>query len=68
MSGDTGAFLAVGAVLFILGGIVAATAVCALAVRFTHDQKAEERRLYADALNARARKDAPPTAADAVVN
>lgn len=54
--------------LFILGGIVAATAVCALAVRFTHDQNAEERRLYADALNARARKDAPPSSADAVVN
>jgi NNP family nitrate/nitrite transporter-like MFS transporter len=58
----------IGQALFVLGGIVTATAVCALAVRFTHDQKAEERRLYADALNARARKDAPPSAADAVVN
>jgi NNP family nitrate/nitrite transporter-like MFS transporter len=52
--------------LFLLGAIVAATAVCALAVRFTTEQKAEERRLYEDALNARAIEDAPPTAADAV--
>jgi NNP family nitrate/nitrite transporter-like MFS transporter len=51
--------------LFMLGSIVAATAVCALAVRFSHEQKLEERRLYEDALNARALKDAPP-AADAV--
>lgn len=52
--------------LFALGGIVAATAVCALAVRFTREQKLEERRLYEDALAARARSDAPPVAADAV--
>jgi len=52
--------------LFALGGIVAATAVCALAVRFTREQKQEERRLYEDALAARARSDAPPAAADAV--
>lgn len=51
--------------LFLLGGIVAGTAVCALAVRFTREQTLEERRLYEDALNARAMKDAPP-AADAV--
>jgi hypothetical protein len=50
----------------VLGGIVALTAVCALAVRFTQDQKAEERRLYEDALHARALKDAPP--ADAVAS
>jgi NNP family nitrate/nitrite transporter-like MFS transporter len=54
--------------LFILGVIVAVTAVCALAVRFSHDQKAEERRLYADALNARALQDAPPASAEAVVS
>jgi NNP family nitrate/nitrite transporter-like MFS transporter len=52
--------------LFVLGAIVAATAVCALAVRFTHEQKLEERRLYEDALHARAVNDAPPAAADAV--
>ena len=40
--------------LFVLGGIVAACALCALAVRFTHEQKLEERRLYRDALAARA--------------
>ena len=39
--------------LFVLGGVVAATALCALAVRFTHEQKLEERRLYRDALAAR---------------
>jgi NNP family nitrate/nitrite transporter-like MFS transporter len=40
--------------LFVLGGCVIATAVCALAVRFTAEQKHEERRLYEEALNARA--------------
>ncbi|HEU4653656.1 MAG TPA: hypothetical protein VFS47_06695, partial [Steroidobacteraceae bacterium] len=40
--------------LFVLGGCVVATAVCALAVRFTGEQKREERRLYEEALNARA--------------
>ena len=54
--------------LFVLGGIVALTAVCALAVRFTQDQKAEERRLYEDALHARALQDAPPSSADAVAS
>ncbi len=52
--------------LFLLGAIVAATAICALAVRFTTEQKDEERRLYEDALNARARADAPPSGADVV--
>src|SRR5690606_17662812 len=52
--------------LFLLGAIVAATAVCALAVRFTREQKLEERRLYEDALSARALADAPPRGADAV--
>jgi NNP family nitrate/nitrite transporter-like MFS transporter len=36
--------------LLILGCIVAASAVCALAVRFSKEQRAEERRLYNDAL------------------
>jgi NNP family nitrate/nitrite transporter-like MFS transporter len=40
--------------LFILGSIVVACAVCAIAVRFSSEQKREERRLYEDALNARA--------------
>jgi NNP family nitrate/nitrite transporter-like MFS transporter len=40
--------------LFILGGLVIVSAVCALAVRFTAEQKREERRVYEDALNARA--------------
>lgn len=52
--------------LFLLGAIVAAAALCALAVRFTSEQKAEERRLHEDALNARARTDAPPSGADVV--
>lgn len=39
--------------LFVLGCIVTASAVCALAVRFSHEQRAEERRLYNDALAAR---------------
>jgi MFS transporter, NNP family, nitrate/nitrite transporter len=40
--------------LVLLGTAVAACALCALAVRFTHEQKLEERRLYSDALAARA--------------
>jgi MFS transporter, NNP family, nitrate/nitrite transporter len=36
--------------LFVLGGIVTASAVCALAVRFTREHKAEERRLFEEAL------------------
>jgi NNP family nitrate/nitrite transporter-like MFS transporter len=36
--------------LFILGGIVTASAVCALAVRFSHEHKAEERRLFDEAI------------------
>ncbi len=52
--------------LLLLGMIVAATAVCALAVRFTSEQKGEERRLYEAALNARALNDAPPSRADAI--
>ncbi|MGH8174898.1 MAG: NarK family nitrate/nitrite MFS transporter [Steroidobacter sp.] len=46
--------------LFVLGGIVAASALCALAVRFTQEQKLEERRLYDDALAARAADGALP--------
>lgn len=40
--------------LFMLGIIVTLSALCALAVRFTHEQKAEERRLYEEAMAARA--------------
>jgi NNP family nitrate/nitrite transporter-like MFS transporter len=40
--------------LLILGVIVATSAVCALALRFTREQKAEERRLYQEALASRA--------------
>lgn len=36
--------------LFILGSVVVVSALCALAVRFTQQQKLEERRLYNDAL------------------
>jgi NNP family nitrate/nitrite transporter-like MFS transporter len=36
--------------LTVLGGIVVASALCALAVRFTQEQKLEERRRYDDAL------------------
>ena len=36
--------------LTVLGGIVVASALCALAVRFTQEQKLEERRRYNDAL------------------
>jgi NNP family nitrate/nitrite transporter-like MFS transporter len=36
--------------LFILGGIVTASAACALAVRFSREHKAEERRLFEEAL------------------
>jgi NNP family nitrate/nitrite transporter-like MFS transporter len=39
--------------LFTLGGIVTASAVCALAVRFSREHKAEERRMYEEALAAR---------------
>jgi NNP family nitrate/nitrite transporter-like MFS transporter len=41
--------------LFALGAIVAISAICALAVKFTREQKAEERRLYHDALAERRR-------------
>jgi NNP family nitrate/nitrite transporter-like MFS transporter len=36
--------------LFLLGGIVTLSAACALAVRFSREHKAEERRLYEEAL------------------
>jgi NNP family nitrate/nitrite transporter-like MFS transporter len=39
--------------LFLLGIIVTLSALCALAVRFSREHKAEERRLYEDALAAR---------------
>jgi MFS transporter, NNP family, nitrate/nitrite transporter len=54
--------------LFLLGSIVAASAVCALAVRFTQEQKAEERRLYQDALAARAAPEESQALPDAAVS
>jgi MFS transporter, NNP family, nitrate/nitrite transporter len=42
--------------LTVLGGIVAASALCALAVRFTQEQKLDERRRYDDALVQKARQ------------
>jgi NNP family nitrate/nitrite transporter-like MFS transporter len=36
--------------LFILGGVVTLSAACALAVRFSREHKAEERRLFEEAL------------------
>lgn len=56
------------AALFILGGIVAASAVCALAVRFTQEQKQEERQLYSDALSARASAVDSRVAPDAAIS
>lgn len=41
------------AALMVLGSAVVASALCALAVRFTREQKAEERRIYQDALASR---------------
>lgn len=40
--------------LFTLGIVVTVSAMCALAVRFTQEQKAEEQRLYDEAVSARA--------------
>jgi NNP family nitrate/nitrite transporter-like MFS transporter len=45
--------------LWILGWVVIACALSALAVRFTLEQKAEERRLYADALAQRPHSEPP---------
>jgi NNP family nitrate/nitrite transporter-like MFS transporter len=42
--------------LFVMGGIVAASALCALGVRFTQEQKLDERRRYDDALAQKARQ------------
>ena len=53
--------------LLVLGGIVVASALCALAVRFTHEQKLEERRLYSDALAARASNASDEAIADAAL-
>ncbi len=52
--------------LLVLGGIVTISAACALAVRFSHEHKAEERRLFAEAL---ALRDAqhPSTVAETAV-
>jgi NNP family nitrate/nitrite transporter-like MFS transporter len=51
--------------LFVLGSIVVASALCVLAVRFTHAQKIEERRLYNDALEQKAAQAQPEVVADA---
>jgi hypothetical protein len=54
--------------LFVLGGIVAASALCALAVRFTREQQLEERRLYSDALAARAASNEARVITDAAMS
>ncbi|MET0657771.1 MAG: hypothetical protein ABW110_06395, partial [Steroidobacteraceae bacterium] len=53
------------AALMVLGSAVVGSALCALAVRFTREQKAEERRIYGEALAHRtsAETDAVPEAA-----
>jgi NNP family nitrate/nitrite transporter-like MFS transporter len=51
--------------LLILGGCVVASAAFALAVRFTAEQKREERRLYQDALHARVAEAGELAVADA---
>jgi NNP family nitrate/nitrite transporter-like MFS transporter len=51
--------------LFVLGSVVAASALCALAVRFTHEQKSAERRLYQDALAQKAAQAEADAVADA---
>lgn len=51
--------------LLVLGSIVVASALCVLAVRFTHDQKTEERRLYNDALAHKAAQAQTEVVADA---
>jgi MFS transporter, NNP family, nitrate/nitrite transporter len=53
------------AALFVLGTIVAISAICALAVKFTREQQTEERRAYDEALAARSRAAAPSAVADA---
>ncbi len=54
--------------LFTLGIVVTASALCALAVRFTQEQKAEERRLYDEALAARAAASESQALPDAAVS
>jgi NNP family nitrate/nitrite transporter-like MFS transporter len=51
--------------LFVLGSIVVASALCVLAVRFTHAQQTEERRLYNDALAQKAAQAQTEVVADA---
>jgi MFS transporter, NNP family, nitrate/nitrite transporter len=45
--------------LLVLGGVVTLSAVCALAVRFSREHKAEERRMYEEALAVRDAQRAP---------
>ena len=52
--------------LLILGAAVTVSALCALAVRFTREQKAEERRLYEEALAINDAQAAPPSIEGAV--
>jgi NNP family nitrate/nitrite transporter-like MFS transporter len=54
--------------LLLLGCIVAASAVCALAVRFSKEQRAEERRLYSDALATRSAALQPAAMTDPAVS
>jgi NNP family nitrate/nitrite transporter-like MFS transporter len=49
--------------LYILGALVTISAVCVIAVRFSHEHKAAEKKLYDDALAARAQLQTVPAAA-----
>jgi len=50
--------------LLVLGGIVTVSAVCALAVRFSREHKAEERRMYEEALALREAQSQPTAVPD----
>lgn len=54
--------------LFMLGIIVTLSALCALAVRFSHEQKAEERRAYEEAMAARAAESGSQALPDAAAS
>ena len=54
--------------LFMLGIIVTLSALCALAVRFSHEQKAEERRAYEEAMAARAAESGSQALPDAAIS
>jgi MFS transporter, NNP family, nitrate/nitrite transporter len=45
--------------LLILGGLVIVSALCALGIRFTSEQKGEERRLFEEAMAIRRKAERP---------